>query len=548
MTNAARVYEALLLAAGAAAGTALSVALQRLCGRPVRGNPPGGMRRFLGRLAMPGAFLAALFVLGSGPVRGLARVGGRYDAILRAGVLFFAVVFAIHFADAAASAWFARKGREFPLPRILRGFVLAVLYIALFFAVLRGALGINLTPFLATSAILTMILGLAFQGVLSNILAGLSLHFTRSFARGDWIKVGEQEGVVVDTNWRETRILDRQSNIVVLPNNAVASATIVNFAQPDGRTALSLFVKASFRAPAARVRSALLAAAGEVGDVLAEPKPLAYILSYDETGVAYQLKFWVTDYARKFSITTEVAERVWYKFRRQGIEVPIALGDKVADVVAAVRPGPGGGQGAEEERGRNFADLLRSDFLKRTDGKGAGRPLLPEREIRELAGLVRRRAYAPGEVLFRQGDPGESCFVVARGSIRGEIATGEKGKRAVSEFRVGPVGLIGEMSLFTGLPRTATGVVEGESELIEIGAEPFGRLLARNPRRAGSPSSRQGTSRAASAGAPSWSALKASSASLNNSGDTRPNFSRGHGTYISRSSVSERRSRFQGLR
>jgi CRP-like cAMP-binding protein len=84
--------------------------------------------------------------------------------------------------------------------------------------------------------------------------------------------------------------------------------------------------------------------------------------------------------------------------------------------------------------------------------------------------------------LFKQGQKGESCFVVAKGGIRGDIATEENGKRYVTEFRVEPGGLFGEMSLFTGMPRTATGVIEGETELIEIGAEAFGRLLGRNPR------------------------------------------------------------------
>ena len=164
MASGSWIVEGLLLAAGLAAGTALSLALQRLCEKSARGNPPGGARVFLGRLVLPASFLAVILLLGSSAVRGLVREGGRYEALLRAGLLFFAAVFLIHFADAAVSAWYRIRGRDYPLPRILRGFILAVLYIGLAFAVLRGALGINLTPFLATSAILTMILGLAFQG------------------------------------------------------------------------------------------------------------------------------------------------------------------------------------------------------------------------------------------------------------------------------------------------------------------------------------------------------------------------------------------------
>jgi CRP-like cAMP-binding protein len=89
--------------------------------------------------------------------------------------------------------------------------------------------------------------------------------------------------------------------------------------------------------------------------------------------------------------------------------------------------------------------------------------------------------YTKGEVVFRQGERGESCYVVASGLIRGEIIYEENGKKYTSEFTTGPGGLFGEMSLFTGLPRTATGVVEEQAELLEITAADFARLLDRNP-------------------------------------------------------------------
>ena len=58
----------------------------------------------------------------------------------------------------------------------------------------------------------------------------------------------------------------------------------------------------------------------------------------------------------------------------------------------------------------------------------------------------------------------------------------EKGKTYTSEFAVEPGGIFGEMSLFTGMPRTATGIVEKESELLEIDTEDFSRILEKNPK------------------------------------------------------------------
>jgi CRP-like cAMP-binding protein len=71
---------------------------------------------------------------------------------------------------------------------------------------------------------------------------------------------------------------------------------------------------------------------------------------------------------------------------------------------------------------------------------------------------------------------------VVAGAIKGEIDFEEKGKKYTSMFKVEPGGIFGEMSLFTGMPRTATCITEEESELLEIKAEDFALLLASNPK------------------------------------------------------------------
>jgi small-conductance mechanosensitive channel len=435
---------------------------------------------FLTRLGLPASFILVALVFTSAAARKLLPVRARFFDFVHAALVFFAIVFVVCLIDASLQAWFVRRKARFPMPGVLHGFILAVIYLALIFTILNGLLGINITPFLATSAILTAVLGLALQGVLGNILAGLSLHFTRSFSRGDWVKVGETEGVVMETNWRETRILDRASNMIVLPNNAVASGTITNFSQPDRKAAITLPLRVGYEAAPALVLETLRESAQEVPEVLGSPAPLAQILGYDDYGVSYLLKFWIQDYQRKFSIMTEVGRRVWYKFKRRGIEIPMPVSGQLSRVLQTVDRS-GARESAEKAAERTLRDLLNSSFLRYQEEDGSGRAILSDAEARELASLVRRVVYTPGEVLFRQGEKGEACYIVSRGSVKGQIITEENGKAYSSEFRTGPAGIVGEMSLFTGMPRTATVTAEEESELLEIGAEAFVALLARNP-------------------------------------------------------------------
>jgi len=374
----------------------------------------------------------------------------KFFLYIDAAFFFFVVFFLIRLIDASLKSIYTLRGLSFPLPKVLHGLILGIIYLLILFVILKDILHINITPFLATSAILTMILGLAFQGVLSNILSGMSLHFTQSFRKGDWIQVGSDEGRVIDTNWRETRIHDRYSNIIVLPNNVVASEKITNFSLPFQKSALTT------------------------------PPPEAYLLSYDDLGISYLLKFWIKDFDRKYPIMAEVGKLIWYKFKRNNIEIPVPLADKVGHVLRSIKEKEAP-PAEEKEKEKNYLDLLNSSFLRYPQGKKAGKLMVSEEVIGSLAHSVKRVKYAPGEIIFKQGEKGEKCYLVSSGKIRGEIVYEENGKKHKSVFKVDAGDIFGEMSLFTGMPRTATGIVEEESELLEINAENFALLLEKNP-------------------------------------------------------------------
>ena len=464
---------------------ALSVALglHLASGRALRHLRQAGLEaiaNFLGRISFPAFCLGVALILWLPSFREAFSFRPRFAAYAEAAVIFFAVILLIRIIDASLLYRYQRRRLHFPLPDVLHGFILIVLYLTIFFIVLRGILGINITPLLATSAIFTAIIGLAFQGVLSNVLAGISLNLTKSLSRGDWVKIGPHEGVVMEMNWRETLIFDRASNLIVIPNSTVAAEMIVNFSRPEKATALTIPIKVSYTAPPALVLEELRSAAREVPEVLTTPVPQAYILSYDDFGISYLLKFWVTDFSRKYAIVADVARHIWYKFKRSNIEIPVSVADQVREVLGAVREEKRVAA-QEEEKDKNYADLLRSSLLRFQEGERAGELIVPEEGLRQLAGLVHRQRYTKGEVLFRQGERGESCFLVASGEIKGEIVYEEKGKRYAKEFRVGPGGIFGEMSLFTGMPRTATGTIDKDAELLEIRAADFAFLLNEYP-------------------------------------------------------------------
>jgi len=434
---------------------------------------------FFSRLSFPLVFLALFLCLRWDIVRAHLFPSGKLDNYLNAGLLFFIIFFLIRYFDLFLRRWHSRQSKPFPLPRVLHSFILAILYLISLFIILNKYMGLSISHFLTTSALLTMILGLALQGVLSNILSGLSLHFTRSFSKGDWVEIRGHEGVVLDTNWRETRIFDRQSNIIVLPNNVVASEKITNFSHPDKKTALNFPIKVSSDASPSDVFAALAEAASDVPDILTSPKPQTYILSFDDFGVTYVLKFWITDFSRKHPIMGEIGKKIWYRFQRRNIQIPVPVSDKVMDIVRSVNTDE---KHMEVERKvkKNFNDLMNSSFLRYDEGANKGELMLDEKHVHSLATHIRRLRFDRGELIFPQGDRGEQCYVVSCGRIKGSISYEESGKTFRTEFVLERGALFGEMSLFTGMPRTASVTAEEETEVLEITAEDFTVLLIDN--------------------------------------------------------------------
>jgi small-conductance mechanosensitive channel/CRP-like cAMP-binding protein len=435
---------------------------------------------FMARLNFAVVFLMLALILKIDKVRAAILRSEKLKIYLDAALVFFFIVFLIRLIDAVFRFIYKKRKITLPIPGVLHGMILAIIYILVLFIIMKDILGISLTGVLATSAVLTMILGLAFQGVLSNILSGISIHLTRAFTKGDWVEIASHEGVVIDTNWRETRIRDRLSNIIVIPNNMVASEKITNFSLPNAKTALKIPVKVGYDASPSDVFDALNEAARDVPAVLKDPAPEVQLHDYDDLGVSYVIKFWIKDYEHKYPVMAEVGRKIWYRFQRNNIHIPIPIGDKLKEVLLSVN---------KENRAavlrqaveKNYEDLIGSSFLKDIDEKGRERLLVSESEIMELAEGVARHRFAPGEIIFKQGDRGDSCFIVAKGKIHGEIEYQEKRKKYKNEFDVGPGGIFGEMSLFTGMPRTATGIVLEEAELLEIKKEAFAELLGKTP-------------------------------------------------------------------
>jgi small-conductance mechanosensitive channel/CRP-like cAMP-binding protein len=356
------------------------------------------------------------------------------------------------------------RGGRLPVPRFIHQIINIVIFC---FAVLTygaWAFGWNIQGFLAGSAVVSIVLGLALQESLSNIFSGLIMQASSPFAIGDWISCSGVEGRVVDMNWRAVTIHTLEDNYVILPNATVSSAQIVNFDSPTTSTARTVQVGLHYDNPPVQAIALLKSTALETEGVSQAPEPFVFLQSFDDSAITYAVKFWIIDPAAHARIETLVRTNIWYRVKEKGFSIPFPTRtvehiqiDKKLEVQVT---------GAAKSR----YDAIKNLWLFA--------PLTDE-EKQKLARGAGDLTLANAQILFRQNDPGESLYIIRSGAADVLINKSDGSQTKVTTLPAGS--FFGEMSALTGQPRTATIRASGEMNCVVINKEDLSAVFTADP-------------------------------------------------------------------
>jgi small-conductance mechanosensitive channel len=241
----------------------------------------------------------------------------------------------------------ARRGMS--LPPLLPAVAMTLVYLITAFVTLRLTFPeFDVAPLIATSAVTSLVLGLALQPILANFFAGLVISVEKPFRINDWIKVGEQEGRVVAITWRTTHLRTRENDNVLIPNSKLADERVLNYYYPHPVHMERIRVPAHYDAPPYRVRRVLLDCVAGVPGVVDKPSPDVYVLGFEASSILYELRVWIEDVAQAPRIASDVRARVWEEFRREGIVIPYPI--QTLEISRPRRPRLAAGEEAEGPR------------------------------------------------------------------------------------------------------------------------------------------------------------------------------------------------------
>ena len=340
-------------------------------------------------------------------------------------------------------------------PILLREIVSIVLFAVAIVTALSWILDVKVTAFLATGTILAAVLGLALQETLGNLFAGIALHLEDSFEVGDVIHSGDVLGVVESVRWRGTRIRTFNNNIVIVPNSLVARERLEVFPRRN-LNARILQVGIDYNFPPAKVIGVLTQVASNVDGVSHELPCFARVGGFGDNAVIYEIKYFTTDYAQRDRIDADIRKAVWYALRRNAMSIPYPIRMHARYAVPEQRHLP--------DAGTIAARLAKVDFLSP----------LPPAAHESIADAARTHVYSRGETIIRQGEQGDSMFIVHDGIVSVRVAEAEVAQLGEGEF-------FGEMALLTGEKRAADIVALDDVVTVEIAKDALQPILQDHP-------------------------------------------------------------------
>ncbi|MFT5193973.1 MAG: small-conductance mechanosensitive channel [Cellvibrionaceae bacterium] len=329
---------------------------------------------------------------------------------------------------------------------------------------LRFLFGVDLSGLLLTSTVASAIIGFSLQDTLGNLFAGIALQVEPPFSIDDWVEIDGHEGQVLGQNWRTLMLLTRENHRVSLTNRDVASGKIINYSRPTRRQIQVIYIQLDYSHPPHRVKQLLVDLLNSLDDCEYDANQPPFIVSFDEYAIKYGLRFWVKNYGDILEIRDLVYTRLWYVLKRENIVVPYPITLQYEQTLPPNMPKEVIYSPADIQRLLHSFELLNK---------------LEAAQIEQLANFSNIQLFGTGEYLVHEGDPGDSMFMIASGTIdiiiQGDRSQGVLVQRKISgEF-------FGEMSLLTGQPRSASAMASMDVEVIIINKDAFSSVLMTDP-------------------------------------------------------------------
>lgn len=354
-------------------------------------------------------------------------------------------------------------------PRIMRDLLVALAYVVLGITLLSIP-RVDITGIVATSAVLTAVIGLSFQDTLGNMMGGMALQLERAIGVGDWIRIDGHEGLVREVRWRHTAIETRNWDTIVIPNSVLMKSEVTVLGRRGGAPRQHrqwVYFNVDFRYSPSDVIEAVETGlrAEPIPNIAAEPPPNCVCMDFKESYGSYAVRYWLTDMTLDDPTNSIVRTRVYYALRRAGIPLSIPAHSIFMTEDDASR--------------RERKDVEETEERVQALGRVELFNSLTEEERNSLAARLRYAPFARGEAMTRQGADAHWLYLITKGEAEVRVSASGNLNEHVATLHQGDV--FGEMGMMTGEPRSATVVAITNVECYRLDKDAFHDILKQRP-------------------------------------------------------------------
>lgn len=354
-------------------------------------------------------------------------------------------------------------------PRIAEDIFVIIAYLAWGLVRLRYA-GLDLGSIVATSAMITAVVAFSMQDTLGNILGGLALQLDNSIEIGDWIKVDDVVGRVLDIRWRSTLIETRNWETVVFPNSQLMKAKFQVLGRRSGQPVqlrrwiwFNVSLNTTPRQVIRAVEESILLA--DISNVAKSPAPNCVLMEIDKGVSRYALRYWLSDLAVDDPTDAAVRWHVYTALERAGIHLEVER----QNVHYVKENQKYEGVVHQREAQQRVKTLRRVELFEQ----------MTDEELSALAERLKYAQFAKGNIISRQGAIAHWLYIIINGEAEVYLETADGERRSVNLLSKGS--FFGEMGMMTGAPRTASVIARTDVECYRLDKEAFAGIMQARP-------------------------------------------------------------------
>jgi len=251
------------------------------------------------------------------------------DQSIRIGLILAFLLFADRFSRAAID-FYQDQLASLNLHRGLTRTLARLLIFLLGALVILDTLHISITPLLASLGVGGLAIGLALQGTLSNLFAGMQIISDQPIRIGDFIKLESgEEGYVTEIGWRATKIRMLPNNTVVIPNSKVADSVLINYYLPDTELAVLVQVGVSYSSELEHVEKVTIEVAKEIQQTVpgavVEFQPFTRYHTFDSSSINFTVIMRAKEFVDNYLMKHEFIKRLHARYRTENIVIPFPI-------------------------------------------------------------------------------------------------------------------------------------------------------------------------------------------------------------------------------